>query len=336
MDPLSHAALGAALAEPAARPGHIIAGVAVGAAAALAPDLDFFLIRSSADPLLALEYHRHFTHSFVFAPVGAMLCALPAWLLCRRWLGLRACALLSLLGYLSHLLLDACTSYGTLLYWPFSRERVALDIVSAVDPLFTLPLLGFTAWGVLRRRPLFVIVGLGCALAYLGIGQVQKLRAEQALRDLATARGHSPERIEAKPSFGNTLLWRTIYEESGSFHIDAVRVGLEPRVFPGETIPALDLARDFPWLRPDMRQWHDVERFRELAAGYLGVASENRNRIVDIRYSLVPNRADAFWGIELDSRSGPEAHAAYVTMRMRSSAEGRELLRMLFQGDPVK
>ena len=335
MDPISHAVLGAALAEPVARSSQIAAAIAVGAVAAVAPDADV-LIRSTADPLLALEYHRHFTHSLLFAPVGGLLCALPAYACCRRWLSFPSCFAVSLVGYLSHLLLDACTSYGTLLFWPFSRERAAFDLVSAVDPLFTLPLLGFAVWGALRRRPVLAIVGLGCALAYLGFGRVQQFRAEHAVLDLAADRGHVPERVEAKPSFGNALVWRTIYEESGDFHIDAVRAGFEPKLFPGETIARLDVARDFPWLLPHTQQWRDVQRFLELATGYLAVDRENRNRIVDIRYSLVPNRADAFWGIELDPGKGPEAHAAYVTMRLRSSAEGRELLRMLFQGDPVQ
>jgi inner membrane protein len=213
---------------------------------------------------------------------------------------------------------------------------VALDIVSAVDPLFTLPLLVFAVWGALRRRPLLAVVGLGCALAYLGFGRLQQARAEQAALELATGRGHSPLQVVATPSFGNTLVWRTIYEDSGIFYIDAVRTGIEPRVFPGEMLPKLDIGRDFAWLRPDTQQWLDVQRFLELAMGYLVVDEENRNRILDIRYSLVPNRADAFWGIELDSGQPPDAHAAYVTMRVRSGAEGRELLRMLFQGDPVR
>jgi inner membrane protein len=335
MDPLSHAVLGAAVAEPAARSQQMAAAVAVGAFAAVVPDADL-LIRSSGDPLLAFEYHRHFSHSLLFAPIGGLLSALATWYFCRRWLSLRACVLISLLGYLSHLLLDACTSYGTSLLWPFTQERVALDVVSAVDPLFTLPLLGFAAWGALRQRPILAVVGLAIALAYLGFGRMQQTRAEQAVLALASERGHTPARIEAKPSFGNILVWRTIYEDSGSWYIDAVRAGIEPLLFPGESLPKLDVARDYPWLRPEMRQWQDVQRFLELAAGYLAVDEENRNRIVDIRYSLLPNRADAFWGIELDSGKGPEAHAAYVTMRMRSSAEGRELLRMLFQGDPVE
>jgi len=335
MDPVSHAVLGAALAEPVARSKQIVAAVSVGVVAAVAPDADV-LIRSSADSLLALEYHRHFTHSLLFVPVGALLCALLAFPFVRRLLPFSACLIISLLGYLSHLLLDACTSYGTLLYWPFSRERVAFDVVSAVDPLFTLPLFGFAVWGMLRRQPVIAVVGICCALAYLGIGRVQQARAEHAVLGLATERGHSPARIEARPSFGNTLVWRTIYEESGSFYIDAVRAGIEPRLFPGEMLPKLDVARDFPWLQPDTQQWQDVQRFFEFAEGNLAVDEENRNRIVDIRYSLVPNLADAFWGIELEPGNGPDAHAAYVTMRVRPTAEGRELLRMLFQGDPVE
>jgi inner membrane protein len=335
MDPLSHAALGAALAEPAAHARHVVAAVAVAAVGALAPDADV-LIRSSADPLLTLEYHRHFTHALVFTPVGAVLGALLLYPISRRWLKFRDCVLYAWLGFLSHALLDACTSYGVLLFWPFSSERVALDLVSAVDPLLTLPLLGFAVYGVLSRRTGFAVIGVAWALVYLGLGVVQHARAERAARDLAMARGHAPVQIAAKPSFGNTLLWRTIYEADGIFHIDAVRTGFETVVFDGVTLPKLDVAREFPWLAPDTEQWQDVERFARFTSGYLAVDPENGNRIVDIRYSLVPNRADAFWGIELNAATGPDEHAAYVTMRIRSSAEGRELLRMLFQGDPVE
>ena len=44
----------------------------VGAVAGMTADLDV-LIRSSADPLLNLEYHRHFSHSLLFVPLGALL-----------------------------------------------------------------------------------------------------------------------------------------------------------------------------------------------------------------------------------------------------------------------
>jgi len=33
------------------------------------------LIHSSSDPLLTIEYHRHFTHSVFFVPIGVLLAA---------------------------------------------------------------------------------------------------------------------------------------------------------------------------------------------------------------------------------------------------------------------
>ena len=54
------------------------------------------------------------------------------------------------LGYFAHPLLDACTSYGTHLWLPFSREPAAWNLVAVFDPAFTL-LLAVPLWLFLRR-----------------------------------------------------------------------------------------------------------------------------------------------------------------------------------------
>lgn len=77
MDPISQAALGALapqalLRAPTATKRHLLRVGCIGALAGMAPDLDV-LIRSSSDPLLQLEFHRQFTHSLVFIPIGAAL-----------------------------------------------------------------------------------------------------------------------------------------------------------------------------------------------------------------------------------------------------------------------
>ena len=69
MDPLSQAAIGAAAAQSASATKTVRHALWIGAAAGMAPDLDV-LIQSSTDPLLALEYHRQFTHSLLFVPIG--------------------------------------------------------------------------------------------------------------------------------------------------------------------------------------------------------------------------------------------------------------------------
>ena len=75
MDPLTQGTLGATLATSGSRQREAVAAGVLGFLAGMAADLDV-LIRSPSDPLLFLEYHRQFTHSLIFIPVGGLLCAL--------------------------------------------------------------------------------------------------------------------------------------------------------------------------------------------------------------------------------------------------------------------
>lgn len=54
---------------------HLVVAGVLGLLSGLAPDLDA-LIKSQSDPLLALEFHRQFTHSLFFIPIGSLICAL--------------------------------------------------------------------------------------------------------------------------------------------------------------------------------------------------------------------------------------------------------------------
>ena len=69
MDILTQGLVGGVLAQSLARKNERKIATLVGVVAGLLADADI-LIRSSSDPLLNIEYHRHFTHSLVFIPVG--------------------------------------------------------------------------------------------------------------------------------------------------------------------------------------------------------------------------------------------------------------------------
>ncbi|MBN1240712.1 MAG: metal-dependent hydrolase [Gammaproteobacteria bacterium] len=329
MDPVSQAAFGASWAQQAAGRGRTAAAAAVGGAAAMAPDLDT-LIRSPTDPLLFLEYHRQFTHALSFIPVGALLVAVPLYWLTRRRLGFAETYLFAFLGYASHGLLDACTSYGTQLLWPFSDTRVAWSNVSVVDPLFTLPVLGLVALAAARRQPRYARLALMWAAAYLTLGVVQRERAEAAGADIAASRGHVPQRLEAKPALASLVLWKVIYEHDGRYYVDAVRTGFDTRVHAGDSIEKLDLAKHFPWLDRSSQQARDVERFRRISDGFLSPDPRVPGRIVDLRYSMVPNEIDAFWAVVLDSGAAPDEHADFVTTRERAPEQAVRLLDMMF------
>ena len=51
--------------------------------------------------------------------------------------GLLALAVSAVVGYLSHILLDACTSFGTQVLWPLTDRRFAASIVAVIDPVVT-------------------------------------------------------------------------------------------------------------------------------------------------------------------------------------------------------
>ena len=126
----------------------------IGFLAGLAPDLDVF-IGSSTDPILFLEFHRQFTHSLIFIPFGSLLVALLIFPLVKRSMNFKTVYLASLLGYATHGLLDACTSYGTQLFWPFSNERVTWNNISIIDPLFTIPALILLGIAIKSKKKVF-------------------------------------------------------------------------------------------------------------------------------------------------------------------------------------
>lgn len=319
MDPLTQGVVGAALPQATSRRAEVGVAGSLGFLAGLAADLDV-LIRSADDPLLFLDYHRHFTHALVFVPAGGLLCALALHgLLGRRWrLPFRRTLLICALGYATHGILDACTSYGTLLFWPFSDERISLSIVSVVDPLFTAPIAVLVVLAVLRRQPMLARIALVWAGLYLTLGAWQHQAARVMAAEVAAARGHDPIRIEAKPTFGNILLWRTIYQTPDRFHVDGVRPGLRPRVFPGTSIAQLDTARDFPWLDLDTQQARDVQRFRRFSDGFVARDPNHPGRIIDVRYSYLPTSVRGLWSIELSPNTTPDAHVRYRTHRERA------------------
>jgi inner membrane protein len=329
MDPVSQGALGAALAASAAGRQQVVAAGAIGAFAGMAPDLDV-LLRSAADPLLFLEYHRQFTHALAFIPVGAMLCTLVAYPLARRWLTLRQVAAFCLLGYGSHGLLDACTSYGTQLWWPLSDARVAWNLVAVVDPLLTVPLLVALVAAAFTHRAGLARFGLAWVLVYLLAGLAQGQRAQDAATALAAARGHDPAGLLVQPSFANLGLWKAVYADGNWDDVDAVRAGLTVSYYPGDRIRRLDTAEQLHGLRGSATQARDLARFARFSGGYLALDREVPSRVIDVRYSLLPNRIDPLWGIELQLHE-PDGHVRFVTDRATTSAQRQDLLRMVLQ-----
>jgi len=313
MDPLSQGTVGAAFAQSTANKNNIFKIGIIGFLAGLAPDLDV-LIRSSNDPILFLEYHRQFTHSLFFIPFGSLIIALLIFPLLKRSMGFKTVYLASLLGYATHGLLDACTSYGTQLFWPFSNERVTWNNISIIDPLFTIPILIFVGTAIKTRKRLFSFFAIGWATFYLSLGFVQYERALSAANELAESRGHNAERLTLKPSFGNLILWKSIYQHEQTFYVDAIRTVRSSTWCTGENIRMFDYQQHLPDLDEDSQQRKDIERFRWFSQDYLGF-DEEKNLVTDIRYSMIPNQITPMWGLVIDDQQDVNEHAIWWTSR---------------------
>ncbi|MGB5716955.1 MAG: metal-dependent hydrolase [Gammaproteobacteria bacterium] len=328
MDPLSQGLLGASASQSfTGKPGKQRSAMLVGLLAGMAPDLDV-LIRSANDPLLFLEFHRQFTHSLFFIPVGALLCTLILYPLLRRTLTFSTTYLYAFLGYATHGFLDGCTSYGTQLFWPFSDVRISWNVVSIIDPLFTLPVLILVFVAFARKQARYARYALAYALIYLSLGVVQRERAESVALALAQERGHIPIRLTVKPTIGNRHLWRLIYEYEGRYYVDAATVAWNEIPIHGTSIDKLDVASDYPWLPPDSTQARDIERFRWFSDGFIARNPDNSLMIMDIRYSLLPNELAPLWVIQLKPEE-PWEHVDYLNTRDLTPESRQRFLEML-------
>jgi len=330
MDPITQGTLGAAAALAVfGERGKLSPALIgwVGALGGMAADLDV-LIRSSSDPLLAVEYHRHFTHSLTFAPIGGALAALP-WLVLKRVReNFRLVLGASVVGFLTHGPLDAFTTYGTLLFWPWSTQRVALSFISIVDLVFTIPLLIAVILAAQRGARTVARWGLLFAAVYLGLGAVQKGRAMDAQARLAERRGHHVERGEVFPSFMNLVAWRSIYQQHGRYYVDQVRV---PFIGKNCTTTGSDLPESpNPHAKgPVAGRAHRLLRW--FANGWVAKDPGDPTVLGDLRYSFLPFEASPIWGIRVDEEADK---VEWVNNRSKRAIRPADLRVLIFEDPP--
>jgi inner membrane protein len=335
MDPLTQASLGAAVAVAFSSRQQARWAILVGCVAGAAPDLDV-LIRSASDPLLSLHYHRHFTHALFSAPLLGLCVAGLFKLLCfRSTVTFQQFALYAVLGALTHGLLDACTSYGTMLYWPFSQHRESWDLISVIDPIFSLPLVLLTLFAFAWRRPRFAQLALVFCALYFGFCGLQRSRATHSAELLAAERGHHPEQYSIRPSFGNSMLWRIIYRTEGRYYVDAVQIapGVKPRLYEGQSVEAFTQEHAAACVPPESVLGRDIERFRFFSQGFLYLHPNDQQVIGDVRYAMWPDSVVPLWGIRINPVLADQ-HTKLVYYR-DPSKPARDRLWQMIQGREV-
>lgn len=184
-----------------------------GAMLGTVPDLDVVL--DYGDAVANMTYHRGFSHSlFVLSGFSVLL----AWMI-RRWRphpgysGMRLWLAIWLV-LVTHVLLDAFTTYGTQLFWPLTPSPAAISSIFIIDPLYTLPLLLAVIvgaiWGLRRTGMRWQYAALALSTLYLGSTLIGKQMAEQQLDAALQRDGIQAEITFSAPTPFNTVLWRVV------------------------------------------------------------------------------------------------------------------------------
>lgn len=160
MDTVTHATSGALVgaAFATAYPDHAVELTLLGLLAGSLPDLDFLAEFKSKEA--AWKLHRILLHGIVPSSLLAVvLVVLAAWVIPLGW-ALLAAVVYSALAL--HLFLDVLTSFGTCLFYPFSKYRVTVKSHFIVDPF----VLGLCIWGLADSAPIEALVWMGVYVVF--------------------------------------------------------------------------------------------------------------------------------------------------------------------------
>lgn len=219
MDSLTQIVLGAAVGEAVL--GKKIGNKAMlyGAIAGTIPDLDVFA-SFFTDKVTALYIHRGFTHSIIFSVLFAPILA---WIVSRyeKYKDFKNWTLLFFLSFVTHPILDAHTTWGTQLFWPFDI-RLAFKNIFVIDPLYTLPFLVFLIFAMTQKRTsekrrFYNKMGLIVSSSYLVLTLLLKWIAFNQFETALKNQNIAYSEIDTRPSPLNTILWSANVQTEDSF-----------------------------------------------------------------------------------------------------------------------
>jgi inner membrane protein len=240
MDNLTHTAIGLFLARIG--PGKWSPrATAIILVAANIPDAD--VVSAAGGSLNYLNFHRHLTHSLLFAPLMALAAVALVRLVGRKPVAWPRAFAAALLAVASHLALDWTNVYGIRLILPFSDRWLRADITGVVDLwIWSILALGIAApflgrlvgseisSGAAKNRHHgrgFAWFALLAVLCYDTGRGVLHARVVAGLES-HLVEGVVPLRVAALPDPVNPFKWRGIVETPGAYVVQDINLVRDP------------------------------------------------------------------------------------------------------------
>ncbi len=220
MDSLTHIVVGAAIGELSFGKKLGNKAVVLGAIANTIPDLDVFTTKLASTPEMAMHFHRGYTHAFFTHPFMALPFAYLTYRIFKKEISFVKWYLFFLLGFVTHVLMDGGTAYGTQLFLPFTNKLISWNNLSVVDPLFTLaPLLFFiSVWFFKKERNIrrrIASISLFLSLFYLGTSTINKLNSANVFKQNLKDKNITFTDFTSTPTMFTSWLWNMVaYNDS--------------------------------------------------------------------------------------------------------------------------
>jgi inner membrane protein len=238
MDTLTHALSGALLARaltPSRRPTPLgaattarwtdswfgppippLQAVAIGAAAATFPDLDFVL--SWVSDLAYLRGHRGITHSLLMWPLWSLLIGALAARLIGHPAAWKRTSWIAAAGLGIHILGDWITQFGTMLLAPLSDARFGLGSTFIIDLVVSgIIIAGLLASALWRSSRIPAVVALLLLPAWVGVSLTGRSEALAFARDYAAREGIAAVYVDAAPRPASPFNWTVVVFDGASY-----------------------------------------------------------------------------------------------------------------------
>jgi inner membrane protein len=154
--------------------------------------------------------------SVLFAPIFG-------WLVSRyeRFKDFKGWSWLFFWAFVTHPILDAHTTWGTQLFWPFD-VRLAFKTIFVIDPLYTVPFLVFLIFAMMQKRTskkrlFYNKMGLLVSTSYLALTFLLKWLAFAQFHSALKNQDIDYLQIDTRPSPLNTILWSANIETEDAY-----------------------------------------------------------------------------------------------------------------------
>lgn len=334
MDTITQITLGAAVGEACL--GRKIGNKAAawGAAFGVLPDLDV-LANPFVSEVQELVIHRGITHSVFFAGVVAPLFG---WML-YRWYknetaSWRGWSLMVFLALITHIFIDACTSYGTQVLQPFTNYALSFNTIFIIDPFYTVPLLGGILTALFLQRNSYKrrwanYLGLAISSAYMLAGFAIKSHVDGVFEENFKKNQIAVDRYMTTPMPFSEFLW-VAYAQSG----DAIYAGL---------YSIFDEDKEVTFQRVPMKsslieRYSDqlpVERIRWFSQGYYAADQKDDGLFVhDLRFGrtdlwLTDGPAPFVWNFKLEFNQDSSSVVSFDQLEPSFDFSGEQFAKLL-------